>query len=804
MRLESLELTKEQEKSLEKKKIISVEAMLRIQPLHYWDFSEPLPLMVLDTRVREKLNGGLPFAMTGICSAYSVEHRDHMAMVKLRVKDDQTGNTLYVNIMATENLKITLLEQNPEHEIHKPVLLPQGVAAVNEIPETGVNAKCVKQISELNRMAQADLRQLAGLKTGGVDSFSRIDAEQLGGLIGCAAYDYIMTLFPRDRAAVCMKWMARGLKTELAVRKVMFDSITLKDLLYGKHLIVGGAIRYNEEYASFSILNPAVISSDIQRFRGMNVQYSQMKGFGPDEYAGAVNQALRRISSFDTVPHGILENMKMPSLKETARLLHHPSSWEDVQCAKKRIIFDDLLYLAVKLRLSTPECLDVKSPEMPKTGLMQSFIGGLPYALTMGQKQAIETISSSMSAGKQVRSLVQGDVGTGKTCVAFATMLQAAENGYQAALAAPYTTLAWQHYRDISKIAKEYGLKAVLLTSEATAAQKRKILKEIETGEANLIVGTHSIFADSVHYKNLGLIIEDEEHKFGVIHRESFEEKGVSGCHKITMSATPIPKSLAETLYGSSSGIITITDKPAERLPVKTAVTGSDAAAAKEIVKQVRLGHQAYIVCPAIEKNEKTSAMASIEAKEEMYRDFFYGPDRKKADGSEISMKVLTGKMKSAEKTAIMEDFAAGKIDVLMSTTVIEVGMNVPNATIIVITGADRFGFSTLHQLRGRVGRGKDQAYCVLQTDQPNEKLEFMRQTKDGFEIAEKDLELRGPGSLFGEKQTGSNYFINLMLSYPKVFEAVKKIAKKACETKMGRKLCVGMKKFTWRRNLDE
>ena len=245
------------------------------------------------------------------------------------------------------------------------------------------------------------------------------------------------------------------------------------------------------------------------------------------------------------------------------------------------------------------------------------------------------------------------------------------------------------------------------------------------------------------------------------------------------MSATPIPKSLADTVYGEDSGIITITDKPAERLPVKTAITQDDAKAARHMIGEIKKGHQAYIVCPAIDKNDKAAQAYSIEEKERIYRSYF--------DQERITMAVLTGKMKAAEKTELMQKFAEGQIDVLMATTVIEVGMNVPNATVITITGADRFGFSTLHQLRGRVGRGRNQAYCILQTEAPNEKLEFLRSTTDGFLIAEKDLELRGPGTLFGDRQTGNNYFIDLMLAYPNMFQWIKKEAKHLCETQTGK-----------------
>ena len=257
------------------------------------------------------------------------------------------------------------------------------------------------------------------------------------------------------------------------------------------------------------------------------------------------------------------------------------------------------------------------------------------------------------------------------------------------------------------------------------------------------------------------------------------DEKALDGFHQVTMSATPIPKSIAATLYDDTMDVISIVDKPANRIPIQTAVCQKDATALNFMEKQIKDGHQCYVVCPAIEKNDKMEKMASIDEKEKIYRKFL--------EDRGMSLAVVTGKLKAAEKQEIMETFTTGNIDVLMATTVIEVGINVPNATVIVITGADRFGFSTLHQLRGRVGRGKFKSYCILQTSEPNEKLQFMCTTTDGFEIAEKDLELRGPGSMFGERQSGDNYYVSLMLANQDLFKRVKETAKDLCRNATGK-----------------
>lgn len=790
MQLTALNLTDTQQRTLEKKGIISMEAFLRKNPLHYYDFSETLPLVLLDKRTAERLQRNAPFAIVGTCKNFVIEQKDHMQMAKMRIEDEESGEILFVNVMSADALKISMIEQDTDNVINHGIKLPDDFKTRVPMPAGLVNAPCIKQIIALNEAKNVTALSLGKLKTGGLDRVSKMPLTRIKEIVPEKLCSFVLSYFPQaDNALSCLRWIVRGLDADIAIRKTLCDRTALRDLVYGKKLIVGGFIRYSERYNAWSVLNPPVVSSNISRFKTMNVQYSQMKGFTPSEYAAYVDYAIEHISNFEIVPESLLIKNNLPSLRKAAQLMHHPKLWADVKLAKKRCIFDDLLYLAVKLKLNAPDQVDAVAPPMPETKLMNDYIASLPYALTNGQQSAINQISDKMKNGVQAVALVQGDVGTGKTCVAFSLMMRAIENGYQAALAVPYTTLASQHFRDIEAALAETGYKAVLLTSEVSIAERAKIKKQIARGEINVVIGTHSIFSKQIEYKNLGLIIADEEHKFGVVHREDFLDKGVEGCHRITMSATPIPKSLAGTLYGDGMDIITITDKPANRLPVKTAITDSDAKAANLILREVKAGHQAYIVCPAIEQNDKSNINASIEVKEKIYRQFLAGANAKKPNGNNPTMVVLTGKTRACDKTSIMEAFAKGDIDILMSTTVIEVGMNVPNATVMVITGADRFGFSTLHQLRGRVGRGSAQSYCVLETEQPNEKLLFMQQCTDGFEIAEKDLEMRGPGSLFGEKQTGDNYFVSLMLTYPNMYKSIKKIAEEVCKNETGREI---------------
>lgn len=784
MKLEELGIEKKQREILEKKKILSAEALLRQEPLHYWDFSR---LMPLDTKHPETVRlfaKHMPFAITGICVSYREETRNHANLAKLRIQDDRTGNFLYVNIMGVETVKYAFLEDGLAHRLLEPVTIPDGVDRIIQIRVEEIRPACKKKIEEINQLENPPLRMIGGLKTGGKDECSEIRLSEAEIMLGDKTSAFLHEIFkdssaPYQAMQQCVRWYLRGLRLDLCIKKVRLDSVRLSDLVLNKRLIVGGFIQYNEEYRTYAVMNPIVFSDDIGRYNRYYVQYSSVKGWSHGEHEQFVDQAIERLSDFDIMPPTLLKKAGLPSFRDAAILMHHPKSWDQCRMAIKRAVFDDLVYFAVKLALNQTLDTNAGIAPMQRTEIRDLYLHSLPYQLTDGQACAIQMVSDQMKKGKSVHSLIQGDVGTGKTCVAFALLLQAAENGFQGALAAPYTTLAWQHFQDMEPIAKQYGICAAFLTSETKAAERKKIYAGLQDGSISIVIGTHSIFSKAVEYKNLGLVVLDEEHKFGVVHRGNIMEKGIPHCHQITMSATPIPKSLADMVYGNHTGFITITDKPANRLPVKTAVTSRDEAAAKVMIREIKAGHQAYIVCPAIETNGKTPDIASIERKEAVYRSLFAGTG--------IRMEVLTGKMKAQEKMEIMKEFASGAIDVLMATTVIEVGMNVPNATVITITGADRFGFSTLHQLRGRVGRGKDQAYCILQTETPNEKLQFLTQTNDGFLIAEKDLELRGPGTLFGERQSGSNYFVDLMLAYPNMFAWIKRETEELCRKETGK-----------------
>lgn len=786
MNLQEIGLSLSQIRSLEKKKITSVEAFLRKPPLHYYDFSTALPLNPENEKTREMLDKHRPFSVTGICTGMRTGISGHAKMVTLQIEDENTkkeippvpGTILRVNILGYDQFRQNFLEEHPDSPHRLDIRVPADIPAYYDGEKKSVNEPCRKKIKYLNELDEYSARDFIAIKTGGTDEWSRAS---LKSLTTDTMLSFLSVYLPTwDEQVSALRWYGRGLRLDLAVKKTLLDNDScIRKLLLGKRTLIGGFIEYNEQMG-FSVLNPPAVSTDPEKFQTYMVQYSSVKGITPERYKKMVQTGLRAVSKLDFIPPDVCGRLQVPSFHESMEMMHFPQSYRQIKKAQERADAEDLLYLALKLQLSNNSRKGKPGIKLNDFSLMRRYTESLPYDLTRDQKNAVNTIYRQLAKGERVNALVQGDVGTGKTAVAFCLLLIAVGSGYQAALAAPYTTLAAQHYRDMQEIADSLGITVAFLTSDVKGREKKKTLEQIRSGEAKIVIGTHSIFSKDVEYQNLALIIEDEEHKFGVVHRESFESKALEGYHQVTMSATPIPKSLSSAMYDDSVDVISILEKPANRIPVQTAVCRKDDTALEFMEKQIREGHQCYVVCPSIDRTESgENPVASIEEKEAVYRNFL--------EPLGFSLAVVTGKLKAAEKKQIMEDFTEGKIDVLMATTVIEVGINVPNATVITITGADRFGFSTLHQLRGRVGRGNAKSYCILQTDNPNEKLDFLCTTTDGFEIANKDLELRGPGSLFGERQSGDNYYVSLMMAHPDLFERVKPIAKNLCQSGTGK-----------------
>ncbi len=437
--------------------------------------------------------------------------------------------------------------------------------------------------------------------------------------------------------------------------------------------------------------------------------------------------------------------------------IHFPATMQELLVARKRLVFDEFLLFILAVQI-----LKGKTEEASNAFLMkpvwatEQIIEALPYRLTKAQLNAWHEIERDLCSHTLMSRLVQGDVGSGKTILAFLAMVLTVENGYQTALMVPTEVLANQHYEAFTRLIEEQGISSccpALLTGSTTAKEKRRIYGEIASGETNVIIGTHALIQEKVIYENLGLVITDEQHRFGVKQREALTTRG-NPPHVLVMSATPIPRTLAIIVYGDLD-ISIIDELPAMRLPIKNCVVGTSyrPKAYTFIERQVREGRQAYIICPMVEESEGvdgenvTDYTASI-------REIF---------PSDITIGMLHGKMKPKEKNQIMEQFAKGEIQILVSTTVVEVGVNVPNATVMMVENAERFGLAQLHQLRGRVGRGEYQSYCIFmqgnEEEETSKRLQILNRSNDGFYIAGEDLKLRGPGDLFGIRQSGQLEF---------------------------------------------
>lgn len=489
--------------------------------------------------------------------------------------------------------------------------------------------------------------------------------------------------------------------------------------------------------------------------------YPLTKGLSNNMITKAVSVALENISSDeDYLPESIRNRANLMKYKDAIRDVHFPVNKEKVIEARKRLIFDEFFIFLLALRSfkSNEQIID-NNYVIKNNDESDRLIKNLPYSLTDAQTKVLNEIRCDLSSPKVMNRLVQGDVGCGKTIIAFLSLIDVVMEGYQGALMVPTEVLATQHYESLCELRDKYDLNInpVLLTGSVTAANKRKIYKDIETGSVDIVIGTHALIQEKVIYKNLALVITDEQHRFGVKQREKLNEKG-NMPHILVMSATPIPRTLAIILYGDLD-ISVIDTMPSNRLPIKNCVVDRNYRpnAYKFIENQVRSGHQAYVICPMVEpmeEGENNSDLCDVISYTKLLKDEL---------SDDITVEYLHGKMKPSMKNEIMERFAKNEINVLVSTTVIEVGVNVPNATVMMVEDAERFGLAGLHQLRGRVGRGGAQSYCIFVSGAKNketrERLEILNSSNDGFYIANKDLSLRGPGDFFGIRQSGDMSF---------------------------------------------
>ena len=626
---------------------------------------------------------------------------------------------------------------------------------------------------------------LKGIGPGKAKQFANLNIFTLGDLI-ChfpRGYEDRTKLVPIEKlepdVPACFKAMVMNTPKTAHVRKglditrvqvadttgrlnlTFFNSKYVSDQLqYGREYIFYGAV--SGDFIGYNMTNPAFEALDSQPVTTRRILpiYPLTAGLSNAAMLKAVKQALELCDTPpEIIPEEIRRQYGILGADRAYYAIHEPASMAEAELAKKRLIFEEFFVFSAGLSLMRASRAGKKTAPYENTDLT-AFHNGLPFRLTGAQNRAVAEIMADFRKGAPMNRLVQGDVGSGKTMVAAAAAYAAAKNGKQSALMAPTEILAEQHYQSLNKLFAPMGIRVALLTGSMKVKEKKEVREAIQSGTVDLVVGTHALITDATVFRDLGLVITDEQHRFGVGQRAKLSAKG-NDPHLLVMSATPIPRTLALLMYGDLD--VSILDElPPGREAVDTFLVGESYRARINafIRKQVAEGHQCFVVCPAVEENEDLGIKAAAVWAETLQQTVF--PD--------LRIALLHGQMKGAEKEAAMAAFARGEADVMVATTVIEVGVDVPNATLMVIEDADRFGLSQLHQLRGRVGRGKAKSYCILTSHNKNtetlQRLKALCKTTDGFKIAEEDLKLRGPGDFFGSRQSGLPTFRVANLSY--------------------------------------
>lgn len=611
--------------------------------------------------------------------------------------------------------------------------------------------------------------------------FQKLDIETVGDLLTAYPRDYeifeepvkISRLTPGETCAVYAA--VAGIPNEKRVRKLSILNVNISDgtgsmlltffnmpflkkvLKQGGFYVFRGTVQSRGNHRLME--QPRIFSLEDYRSQTncLIPKYSLTKGLTNQAFRKAVRQALANYSfEEEYYSADILEKYGLMNEKSATETIHFPGDMDSLAAARKRLVFDEFFSFLFLLRQNKRFSEGLQNHyQMFETADTVRFLEQLPFPLTRAQKKVWQEIRDDLSGPYCMNRLIQGDVGSGKTILAVLALLMVAANGFQGALMAPTEVLAMQHYETICGYVKQFGIafKPVLLVGSMTAKEKREVYEQVASGDANLIIGTHALIQSKVTYKSLALVVTDEQHRFGVHQREALAEKGETP-HILVMSATPIPRTLAIILYGDLH-ISVIDELPANRLPIKNCVVNTSyrPKAYQFIAGQVGEGRQVYVICPQVEEGEMEDLENVVDYTEKL----------KNALPANIQIAYLHGKMRPADKNRIMEEFAAHSIDVLVSTTVIEVGINVPNATVMMVENAERFGLAQLHQLRGRVGRGQYQSYCIFVSAQEKketmERLQILNKSNDGFYIASEDLKLRGPGDMFGIRQSGEFSF---------------------------------------------
>ena len=610
-----------------------------------------------------------------------------------------------------------------------------GVFSVHDLiyyfPSSFITYPCIKKVSELQNDEKAALclevlsePKLAHVR--GMSMLSFIAGDDTGSIR--------ITYFN-------MPYLKKNIKKGL--KKIYYGNVKAKGSMFG---IAQPRTFKPEEYDKLIKLPEPV--------------YPLVKGLTSKTVMKAVKEVLRHGLSPEEYPDELTDEDRVKlgfaPLDESLRTMHFPPDMEAYLRARERIVFDEFCHFLISMQeLRSEGARSANDYPMIEVAEVRRLTESLPYTLTEAQVKAYRDVVDDMASDHAMNRLIEGDVGSGKTIIAVLAMLTAVKNGHQAALMAPTEVLASQHMQKISHLLKDYDVNCIMLTGAMTEKQKREARSAIADGSADIIIGTHALITDLVEYKDLALAVTDEQHRFGVRQRESLGGKSGAGTpHVLVISATPIPRTLAIILYGDLD--ISVMDvKPAKRLAVKNALVGTEyrQKAYNFIKKEVKAGRQAYVICPLVEPSENGTGENVIE----------YAEALNSVWGDEVRTGILHGRMKNSDKNAVMRAFADGSIDVLVSTTVVEVGVDVPNATVMMIENAEHFGLSQLHQLRGRIGRGDKQSYCIFVDTsgkkETSKRLEVLKKTNDGFEIASEDLKLRGPGDVFGIRQSGEMGF---------------------------------------------
>lgn len=557
----------------------------------------------------------------------------------------------------------------------------------------------------------------------------------------------IKTYRTRNRMTVTQTMISDG---ENMMKLTWFNAPFIKNTLSkdGEFVFFGRAI-FRGNF--FEMINPVCESLEDGKKTGKILPvYKTTKGLGQTNIRNALENVFLGLSESpdEVIPSDVLKGNGLMPIFDALKGIHMPKSFEEFEKARERLAFEELFVFQAGIRMLGEERKNYTALPIENVKAIADFAKSLPFELTNAQKRVINEVALDLKKSVPMSRLVQGDVGSGKTMVAAAAMFAAANSGRQAIMMAPTEILAMQHFKNLKKLFLPFGFETVLLIGGMTAAEKRDALARIKSGQAKIIVGTHALISDKVEYFSPGVVITDEQHRFGVRQRMLLSEKGL-GAHALVMTATPIPRTLSLILYGDLD-ISIIDELPPGRKPIKTfSVKDSKRKDAFDFVaKEIDKGRQAYIICPLVEESETLDVSAAVE----------YAESLKKTALKKYSIEVLHGRLKASDRKDIMERFSKGEIDILVSTTVIEVGVDVPNASVMIIENAERFGLSQLHQLRGRIGRGGFDSYLLMFSKGgkiADERMKIMCETSDGFKISEKDLELRGPGEFFGVRQHG-------------------------------------------------